>query len=205
MSRTKELSYFDVLITAITYSYQAAVALDDLLNNYIDVAAKADAIHDLEHAGDDECHRLTDALNIAFITPIDREDLHNMIKSIDTITDHIEDVSNRFDMFSIETVQPEAIQMARLIVRATGILKDALTEFKTFKKSRRLHELIKDVNTVEGEGDRLYRKIIKRLFIDQESTVDIIKWKDIYDDMENVLDSCEDVANIIEGVLMKNG
>ena len=128
-----------------------------------------------------------------------------MINSIDTITDHIEDVSNRFDMFSIETVQPEAIQMARLIVRATGILKDALTEFKTFKKSRRLHELIKDVNTVDGEGDRLYRKIIKRLFIDQESTVDIIKWKDIYDDMENVLDSCEDVANIIEGVLMKNG
>jgi predicted phosphate transport protein (TIGR00153 family) len=205
MARKKEMDYFDVLITAVTYSNKAAVALDDLLNNYVDVAVKANAIHDLEHAADDECHRLTDALHVAFITPIDREDLYGMIKSIDDITDHIEDVSNRFDMFSIETVRPEAIQMGKLIVRATGVLKEALVEFKTFKKSKRVHDLINYVNTVEGEGDRLYRKIIKRLFTENESTVDIIKWKDIYDDMENVLDSCEDVANIIEGVLMKNG
>ena len=205
MARKKEMDYFDVLITAVSYSHQAAVALDDLLNNYVDVSAKAEAIHDLEHMADDECHRLTDALHVAFITPIDREDLYGMIKSIDDITDHIEDVSNRFDMFSIAVVRPEAKQMSRLIVRATDVLRQALVEFKTFKKSKRVNELIRDVNTVEGEGDRLYRNIVKRLFTENERTVDIIKWKDIYDDMENVLDSCEDVANIIEGVLMKNG
>lgn len=205
MARKKELDYFDVLITAVSYSHKAALALDDLLTDYVDVTAKANAIHDLEHAADDECHRLTDALHVAFITPIDREDLYGMIKSIDDITDHIEDVSNRFDMFGIQSVRPEAIQMSKLIIRATSVLKEALVEFKTYKKSKKVHSLIMDVNTVEGEGDRLYRKIIKRLFTEDELTVDIIKWKDIYDDMENVLDSCEDVANIIEGVLMKNG
>ncbi len=205
MARKKEMDYFDVLITAVSYSHQAALALDDLLTHYVDVAAKANAIHELEHAADDECHRLTDALHVAFITPIDREDLYGMIKSIDDITDHIEDVANRFDMFSIEAVRTEAIQMSKLIVRATDVLHQALVEFKTYKKSKKVHELIMDVNTIEGEGDRLYRNIIKRLFTENESTVDIIKWKDIYDDMENVLDSCEDVANIVEGVLMKNG
>jgi predicted phosphate transport protein (TIGR00153 family) len=204
MVRKKEINYFDVLIKAASYANQAAVALEELLNNYVDVAVKANAIHELEHAADDECHRLTDALNIAFITPIDREDLYGMIKSIDDITDHIEDVSNRFDMFNILVVRPEAIQMSKLIVRATSVLYEALMEFKTFKKSTKVHDLIKDINTIEGEGDRLYRKIVKSLFTENELIVDIIKWKDIYDDMENVLDSCEDVADIIEGVLMKN-
>ncbi len=204
MVHKKEINYFDVLIKAASYANQAAVALEELLHNYVNVAVKANAIHELEHAADDECHRLTEALNIAFITPIDREDLYGMIKSIDDITDHIEDVSNRFDMFNIQVVRPEAIQMSKLIVRATSVLYEALVEFKTFKKSTKVHNLIKDVNTIEGEGDRLYRKIVKDLFTENELIIDIIKWKDIYDDMENVLDSCEDVADIIEGVLMKN-
>ena len=94
--------------------------------------------------------------------------------------------------------------------RVIGTLKSVkklkrLNRPKVYKKSKCLHQLLRDVNTVEGEGDRLYRNIIKQLFSKPETTVDIIKWKDIYDDMENVLDSCEDVANIIEGVLMKNG
>lgn len=204
MARKKELDYFDVLITGVGFANQAALALDDLLNNYVDVQSKAKAIHDLEHAADNECHRLIDALHVAFITPIDREDLYGMVKSIDDITDLIEDVSNRFDMFNIRTVRPEALEMSAMIVRATKVLHEAMKEFKTFKKSKRVIKLIMDVNTVEEEGDRMYRRIIRDMFTRQEDTVDIIKWKDIYDDMENVLDACEDVANIIEGVLMKN-
>ncbi len=204
MAKKKNVDYFDVLIASINYSHLASVKLEELLNDYTEVSAKADAIHDLEHAADNECHLLIDALHIAFITPIDREDLYGMIRSIDDITDLIEDVSNRFDMFSIAEVRPAAKKMSTLIVRATGILKEALNEFKSFKRSKNLHDLIKEVNTIEEEGDRVYRQVIKNLFITNEDTLDIIKWKDIYDDMENVLDACEDVANIIEGVLLKN-
>ncbi len=204
MARKTEMNYFDVLIAAVAYSHKAAVALHDLLSNYTDVTEKAAAIHDLEHRADDECHRLIDALHIAFITPIDREDLFALSKSIDDITDHIEDVANRFDMFNITEVRPEAIQMSEMIERATRVLHDALVEFKALKRSKHVHELIKDVNTIEEEGDRLYRRIVRQLFTQPEKEIDIIKWKDIYDDMENVLDACEDVANTCEGVLMKN-
>ncbi|MFA6736935.1 MAG: DUF47 family protein [Saccharofermentanales bacterium] len=204
MTRKKNVDYFDVLITSMSYSYQAALKLEELLNDYTDVTAKAQAIHDLEHAADNECHLLIDALHIAFITPIDREDLYGMIRSIDDITDLIEDASNRFDMFSIAEVRPAAKKMSALIVRATGILKEALCEFKSFKKSKNLHSLITEVNSIEEEGDKVYRQVIKNLFTTNEDTLDIIKWKDIYDDMEDVLDACEDVANIIEGVLLKN-
>ena len=204
MAKRKNVDYFDVLIASIGYSHQAALKLEELLNDYTDVSSKAEAIHDLEHAADNECHLLIDALHIAFITPIDREDLYGMIRSIDDITDLIEDVSNRFDMFAITEVRPAAKKMSTLIVKATNILKVALDEFKSFKRSKNLHDLIKEVNTIEEEGDRVYRHVIKNLFITNEDTLDIIKWKDIYDDMENVLDACEDVANIIEGVLLKN-
>lgn len=204
MARKKELNYYDVLITAASYSNQVAQQLNELMNNYVDVSAKASAIHDLEHAADSEVHRLCDALHIAFITPIDREDIYGLIKSIDDITDHVEDVANRFDMFNIEKVRPEAIEMGKLIVKATNVLNELMVEFKNHKKSKKIMQLVKDVNSVEEEGDRLYRKIVKKLFTQDESVVDIIRWKDVYDDMENVLDSCEDVANIIEGVVMKN-
>lgn len=204
MARKKEFNYYDVLITASSYSLQVAGKLNDLMNNYEDVPAKANAIHDLEHAADSEVHRLCDALHVAFITPIDREDIYGLIKSIDDITDLVEDVANRFNMFNISSVRPEALELGQKIEKATTVLHQLMVEFKNHKKSRKIMQLVKDVNSVEEEGDRLYREFVKRLFSGEESVLEIIKWKDIYDDMENVLDACEDVANIIEGVVMKN-
>ena len=206
MAKSKEINYFDVLIAAIQYSKKAAECLNDLMNDYTDVTRKANAIHDLEHAGDHESHRLLDSLNVAFITPIDREDLYDLIKVIDDITDLIEDVANRFDMFSISEVRPEALKMGEKINKATGALVELLNSFKSYKKNKhQIHELVKSVNTIEEEGDRHYREAVKNLFLNEKNVVEIIKWKDILDDMENVLDACEDVADIIQGVAMKNG
>ena len=204
MAFKKELNYFDVLITATSFSMQTAVKLNELMNNYTDVTRKAAEIHDLEHAGDNEVHRMYDALHTAFITPIDREDLFSLIKSIDDITDLIEDAANRLDMMAIENVRPEALEMAKILERATTMLHELMTEFKNHKRNKKLMQLVRDVNTLEEEGDRLYRVSVKKLFTTDVSVIDIIKWKDIYDDMENVLDACEDVANTIEGVVMKN-
>ncbi|MEA4888621.1 MAG: DUF47 family protein [Clostridiaceae bacterium] len=206
MAKNKEINYFDVLISAIQYSKKAAECLSDLMTDYTDVTRKANAIHDLEHAGDHESHRLLDSLNIAFITPIDREDLYDLIKVIDDITDLIEDVANRFDMFCISAVRPEALKMGEKINKATSVLVELLNSFKNYKKNKhQIHELVKSVNTIEEEGDRHYREAVKNLFLNEKNVVEIIKWKDILDDMENVLDACEDVADIIQGVAMKNG
>jgi len=205
MAVKKDLNYFDVLITATQYSYQTARQLNDLFADYQNVPQKAKAIHDLEHAADHECHRLCEALNVAFITPIDREDIYSLIKSIDDITDLIEDVSNRFDMFNVSAVRPEAIKLGQMMERATKMLAELMVSFKNFKKNKaQIHELVKEVNTIEEEGDRLYRDMVKGLFLYEKDVLEVIKWKDIYDDMENVLDACEDVADIVQGVVMKN-
>ncbi len=205
MAKKNEMNYFDVLITASQYSHQTAVQLMELLTNFTEVPAKAKAIHDLEHAADHECHRLCEALNVAFITPIDREDIYGLIKSIDDITDLIEDVANRFDMFNISSVRAEAIKMGEILEKATKMLSDLMKSFKTFKRAKvEIHELVKNVNTLENEGDRLYREVVKNLFINEKDVLEVIKWKDIFDDMENVLDACEDVADIVEGVIMKH-
>jgi uncharacterized protein Yka (UPF0111/DUF47 family) len=135
MRKKEAFNYFDVLVLAIRYSHQTAQRLIDLLEDYQDVERKAREIHDLEHAADHECHRLFDALNVAFITPIDREDIYALIKSIDDITDLVEDVANRFDMFHIARIRPEALQIARLIEKATGMLVELLTNFKPSRKT----------------------------------------------------------------------
>lgn len=205
MASKTEVNYFDVLITAITYSNQAAICLNSLMSDYQDVPKKAKDIHDLEHEADRECHRLLAALNVAFITPIDREDILDLNNFIDDITDLIEDVANRFDMFNISHVRPEAIRLGQMLEKATGMLVDLLKSFKNFKKNKtQIHELVKSVNTFEEEGDRQYREAIKNLFLHETDVMEIIKWKDILDDMENVLDACEDVADIVQGVVMKH-
>jgi uncharacterized protein len=204
MAKKNEINYFDVLISAADYSHRTAVALNDLMANYTDVHEKAEAIHHLEHAADLECHRLMDALNIAFITPIDREDINDMINSIDDITDLLEDVSNRFDMLSITKVRPEAIKMGQFLETATNQLYSLLMAFKNYKKNKnKIHELVMSVNSLEEDGDRLYREFIKQLFLNEKDVLEIIKWKEVFDDMENVLDACEDVADIVEAVCMK--
>lgn len=204
MAKKNEINYFDVLIAAADYSHRTAVALNDLMSNYEDVHEKAEAIHHLEHAADLECHRLMDALNVAFITPIDREDINDMINSIDDITDLLEDVSNRFDMLSITSVKPEALKMGQFLETATSQLYSLLMAFKNYKKNKnKIHELVMSVNSLEEDGDRLYREFIKQLFLNEKDVLEIIKWKEVFDDMENVLDACEDVADIVEAVCMK--
>jgi uncharacterized protein Yka (UPF0111/DUF47 family) len=107
---------------------------NDMMNNYVDVTRKASEIHDLEHAGDSEVHKMYDSLHTAFITPIDREDLFGLIKSVDDITDLIEDAANRFDMFAITAVRPEAIAIGIKVEKATKL-------FRHRRSSARHHQM----------------------------------------------------------------
>ncbi len=200
------MNYFEVFNQMAECSVQAAQRLDDMMRNYTDIHAKADAIHDIEHKSDNLFHEMTSELNRAFITPIDREDILHIADAIDSITDAIEDVSNLFDMLSITDVQPEAMSMAKLIIRGCEALLEAIREFQQFKHPKKLVSLIIEVNHVEEEGDKVHRGVIKSLY--QNKTLDtltIVKWKEIYDTMETVLDSCEDVADMLEGLAIKNG
>jgi uncharacterized protein len=205
MARKSDINYFDVLIKAAEYANLTAMKVNDLLVHYDNVHDKAEAIHDLEHGADQEVHLLMDALNRAFITPIEREDILGLINSLDNITDLLEDVSNRFDMFNVTQVRPESLKFGILMETATKTVLGLMQAFKYHKRNKQqIHDLVMSVNTIEEDGDRLYRESIKNLFINEKDILEIMKWKDIFDDMENVFDACEDVADIVEAVDMKN-
>ncbi len=202
--KEKEINYYDVFINMASCSLEAAIQLEELLQDFTCVPEKAEAIHATEHRADNLLHDMIIKLNQAFITPIDREDIMHLTDKIDSITDLIEDTSNLFDVFSISAVRPEASLMASLIVKSCQTLHKAVVEFKSFKVSKALKEHIIEVNRLEEEGDRLHRKIIKELYCADCPTIEIIKWKEIYDTMEDVLDLCEDTADLLENVTVKN-
>jgi len=205
IGRHKETNYFEILYKMAECSHQVAIQLDQLVHNFTDVSKKVDAIHCAEHEADKLLHNLVRALNIAFITPIDREDLIAIGQGIDSVTDSIEDVATLFDMYSIQRVDPPALAMSELAKDITRALSAAVREFEQFRSSKKLHDLIVEVNQMEEKGDVLHRSSMKELFSsNNKSDLDKVKWKDIYDSMERIFDMCEDVADILEGIAVKN-
>ena len=123
---------------------------------------------------------------------------------MDNITDAIESTAHRFKMFNIKAITEETKKLTRLIVMCTDELKGVMVELKYMKTSKLLPKKIIEVNRIENEGDAIYREAIASLFANEKSTIDVIIWKEIYEFLEKTLDACEDVANIVEGVVMKN-
>ena len=201
---SKEERFFDYFIETSEIICQAASLLDDLTNNYVNVNEKIKSIEDAEHACDTIVHKILNELNKAFITPIDREDIYLIARELDNITDDIEAAAQRFGMYNVQKVRPEAVVLSKLIVNATKELKNVILEMKNMKKSKCLQEKIIEVNNIEDEADTAFRDAMTNLFLSEKDAVEVIKWKEIIDFFENTIDACEDVANIIEGVVMKH-
>jgi predicted phosphate transport protein (TIGR00153 family) len=182
----------------------AAEQLVDMLEDYTDIHSKAEEIHNTEHMADKQLHELMRELNSSFVTPIDREDIVQFANALDDITDSIEDVANLFDMMSIKVVRPEAKAMSRLILDGSKELSELVSEFHLFKSSKKLNALIIKVNEVETTGDVMHRSVLKELFENEKDAIELMKWKQIFDTMEDTLDNFEDVADLIDGLVIKN-
>lgn len=200
----KEEKFFDYFIETSEIICKAASLLDDLTNNYINVNEKIKSIEDAEHACDSMVHKILNELNKAFITPIDREDIYAIARELDNITDDIEAAAQRFSMYNVKQVRPDAITLSKLIVNATSELKNVMIEMKNMKRSKTLEDKIIQVNNVEDEADTVFRDAMTNLFLTEQDAVEVIKWKEIIDFFENTIDACEDVANMVEGVVMKH-
>jgi uncharacterized protein len=200
----KEEKFFDLFEETAEATCHAALLLEDLMNNYSDVDLKIKAIEKIEHECDQYLHNIFERLNKSFITPIDREDIHLIAKELDNITDAIESTAHRFQMLNVKIIREESKLLARLIVQCTTELRGVMAELKDMKKSTTLQQRIIEVNRIENEGDNIFRTAITQLFASESNSLEVIKWKEIYEYLENTLDACEDVANIAEGVIMKN-
>ena len=196
-----EPKFFDLFETQAATVLEAARALQEMAHNYEHVAEKAQHIKELESRGDSITHSIIDNLNRTFITPFDREDIHALASALDDVLDNIEGVSSRFALFRIEKITPETVHLISIIEKACGAIHEAVRHLRDFK---RIHEYCVQINQLENEADHISRASTARLFEDAADFRELIKWKELYGRLEATTDDCEDVANILEGIVVKN-
>lgn len=201
---SKEEIFFDLFVKTAENVCKSAELLEELMINYVNVNDKIRVIEETEHECDQHVHGILKQLNKSFITPIDREDIYLIAKEMDNITDAIEATAHRFRMFNVQSIHDDAKQLAHLIVVCTRELLQVMMELKDMKRSNTLAKKIIEVNRIEDDGDNIFRNAISRLFVTEKDAIEVVKWKEIYEYLENTLDACEDVANIVEGVVMKH-
>jgi len=206
MAIKKDDNYFGTFVELVDYSCQAANLLSEIMHNYNpdELEEKMKEMHNIEHAGDVERHVMMKKLAKEFITPIEREDIVAMADAIDNVTDNIEDVLMRMYMFNIKTMRADALRMSEIIVKCCEALKEALHEFYNFRKSQTLHGLIVEINRMEEEGDDLFTHATRRLYVEGGDPLEVYGWGRTLHYMEICCDACEDVADVIESVMMKN-
>lgn len=198
--------YFDNFIACADYSRKAAQLLDKGMRQF-DPAQIGDMIeemHEVEHAGDEKKHELLNVLAKAFITPIEREDIILLSQNIDEVTDKIEDVLLRMYCNNIKSVRPDALELVAVVIECCDELKEMLEEFPRFKNSKKLHEKIVNINTLEEKADQLFISSMRNLHTTCDDPVMIIVWREIYIYLEKCVDACEHVADTVESVIMKN-
>ncbi|CDZ24977.1 putative phosphate transport regulator [[Clostridium] cellulosi] len=200
----KDLIFFDLFSVVMDDTCKAAEILQNLFTNYNDIDEKIGAIEKLEHSCDRTIHDIIEHLNRSFITPIDREDIFLIAKTLDDIIDNIEATAQALKLFMITRIRPQTVEMARLVTQCTRVLAEVVGELKVMKTSKTLQPKIIEVNNIENQGDETYNRIIQELFAKEQNPVEIIKWKEIIESMESTLDTCESIANMIEGIVSKN-
>jgi hypothetical protein len=161
----------------------------------------AAAILEHEHVGDKIVHDIVRRLNKSFITPIDREDIYDLVATADNVLDCIEEVTGKVLIYRVDTITPFARQQAQVIAKATPILRECMDNLE---KPKGLDERIIAINSLENDGDRVEREALASLFEGDTKCTDIIKWKDLYETLEAAIDECEHVANVIESIVLKH-
>lgn len=206
MARKNDFDYFDGFIKLAEYSYEAAKLLDETLQNFDTdtLQEKMKIMHEIEHEADLEGHEITRRLAKEFITPIEREDIIMLIHEIDDVTDCIEDVLLHMYMYNVKEIPVDVVKFSKIILSACKELIDTFKEFKNFKKSKEIHTKIIRINRLEEEGDNLYTESVRKLHVTRHDAIEIVTWTIAYNRLEKCCDACEEAANVVESIIMKN-
>lgn len=202
--KKKEDEFFELLKGFMSEIVVTGEVFADLVHNYENVEEKVLKVKERESICDDESHKILRALRASFITPFDREDIYDIANEMDDIVDNLEEVANRFDVFSVKELRPACLEMTNYIMQAIRELDVMIKHLSEVKKNTIVVEQIEEVNRIESEGDTCYRKALKELFSEEKDPIELVKWKHLYERLEMSLDACEKVANIVEGVVVKN-
>jgi uncharacterized protein len=197
----KDRVFFDLFEEAAANVVRAADLLDQMLAHYPDRADLARDIVICEQDGDRITHDVHHRLNSTFVTPIDREDVLTLVSALDDIVDLIDEVADYLGLYKIEAPMEQAQRLAHVLLQATRQIAEAMPRLRTFAP---LSQYTVEINRLENDGDRVSRDAIASLF---ESGIDplvVIRWKDIFERLEEAIDACEHVANTLDGIVIKN-
>lgn len=203
--KKEKFNYFDEFIKGTSFSVQCIELLHEILKNF-DKNSLPDNInkmHNIEHKADEEKHILTNYLLKDFLPPIEREDIVSLSHRIDNLTDNIEEILINIDIFNVDILRPEIHEFVELLSICCNITNKLVSEFKTFKKKPNLEEIIIEINHLEENGDALYAKYMRELYKEQ-NPIDILIWTQIFNCFEHCFDACEQIADDIENIILKN-
>lgn len=202
----KDSFFYDNFVESAEISCEAARVLKDILLNFdaSTLEQKMAELHEIEHKGDNKRHEITKAIVRSFITPIEREDILKLSQNIDDVTDVVEEILIRIYMNNVTSIRPDALEFVDIIISCCDAMKEMLQEFPNFKKSKKLHELIIEINRLEEDGDELYVKCMRKLHTTETDPLVILAWREVYEFFEKCCDTCENVADIIESISIGN-
>ena len=197
----KDENFFELYRRQAALVRQGCVQLDEMMREFDRLEERARALKDVEHQGDLVAHELFERLNRTFITPLDRDDIHDLASNLDDVLDAVEAIASRIVLFRITRVTPQAQQLARIVAACGEQIEGAVGRLKDFKG---LMPFTIEINRLENEADILSREAVAELFTGEHEFLDVIRWKEIYGRLESAADQCEDVANVIEAIVLKS-
>jgi uncharacterized protein len=197
-------AFFDSFEKQAALTVEGARLFKEMLEDFHDIPAKVKAIKDVEHRADDVTHAAFELLYTQFITPFDRAVIHRLLSAIDDVLDLTDAATERIGLYDIRTVMPEASELASVLLAQTRKMQEAVHGLRNVKDSKQILDACKEINSLENQADSLLRRALAGLFRSGADALTIIKWKEILDLIETATDRAEDVANVIENVVLEN-
>ncbi len=206
MAKNEKNYYKDALAKSVLYAYDSALLLKSSLDNFSvhKLQTQLNNMHQIENAADMLKHTIMDRLIKEFLPPINREDIATLSQAIDKVTNTVEEVLQGIYMFHITAVHTEVTEYSQLILQCLAVLKDMIPEMFHFRKTTSLQKKIIQINCLEEEGNQLYTKAMFRLYNTKNDPLTVLSWTSIYDRLEKCCNACEEVANLVAWIVMKN-
>jgi predicted phosphate transport protein (TIGR00153 family) len=200
----KEGKFFELFNEHAELGVKCAKEMVSLMTNFDDLELRVHAIENLEKQADKITHNCIELLHKTFITPLDRDDIHQLITRMDDILDLLEDAAQTISLYDIKAITPEAKRLAELCLACAEKVKSAVALLPNMDNSRQILTICQEIDRLESDADHVMRAAMSKLFRDEPDVRNLIKLKAIYEILETVTDRCEDVANIIEGIIVEN-
>jgi uncharacterized protein len=201
----KEQKFFDDFEELANTIEKGGLLFLEILNNYEHSEAKLATLKEIEHNADRITHIILAKLHKTYITPLDREDIHALANKMDNILDIIEGAAVRMYLYGVKKPGKEIIELALILNSAIAVVNRVIHALRDKKSFKMIIEACVEIHTIENEGDYLLHQCMARLFQQEQDCFELIKMKELYELVEEAIDTCEDVTNIVEGIVLKNG